>query len=68
MVKMDKEKSLKIIEQFKDKKILVLGDVMLDKYIWGGTTIVQRGAADRFLSGWLLQHQRPGCGLAYRMH
>jgi len=25
----------KIIGQFKDKKILVLGDVMLDKYIWG---------------------------------
>ncbi len=32
---MDKEKLLKIIEQFKDKKILVVGDVMLDKYIWG---------------------------------
>ena len=32
---MDKEKLLKIIEQFKDKKILVLGDIMLDKYIWG---------------------------------
>lgn len=26
---------IKIIERFKDKKILVLGDVMLDKYIWG---------------------------------
>ena len=26
---------IKIIEKFKDKKILVLGDVMLDKYIWG---------------------------------
>ena len=26
---------IRIIEQFKDKKILVLGDVMLDKYIWG---------------------------------
>jgi len=26
---------IKFIEQFKDKKILVLGDVMLDKYIWG---------------------------------
>jgi len=32
---MDKEKLLKIIEQFKNKKILVIGDVMLDKYIWG---------------------------------
>ena len=26
------------IEQFKDKKILVIGDVMLDKYIWGGVS------------------------------
>jgi len=32
---MDKEKLLKIIEQFRDKKILVIGDIMLDKYIWG---------------------------------
>jgi D-glycero-beta-D-manno-heptose-7-phosphate kinase len=28
-------KLINIVEQFKDKKILVLGDVMLDKYIWG---------------------------------
>ncbi|MAH02045.1 D-glycero-beta-D-manno-heptose-7-phosphate kinase [Candidatus Woesearchaeota archaeon] len=26
---------LKVVEQFKNKKILILGDVMLDKYIWG---------------------------------
>jgi rfaE bifunctional protein kinase chain/domain len=26
---------IRIIEQFKNKKIIVLGDVMLDKYIWG---------------------------------
>ena len=26
---------IKIIEQFKNKKIIVIGDVMLDKYIWG---------------------------------
>lgn len=26
---------IKFVEQFKNKKILVLGDVMLDKYIWG---------------------------------
>ena len=32
---MDKEKLLKIINKFKNKKILVLGDIMLDKYIWG---------------------------------
>jgi rfaE bifunctional protein kinase chain/domain len=32
---MDKEKLLRVIEQFKNKKILVIGDVMLDKYIIG---------------------------------
>jgi len=26
---------IKIIQKIKDKKILVLGDIMLDKYIWG---------------------------------
>ena len=30
-----KQRLLKILEQFKDKKILVVGDIMLDKYIWG---------------------------------
>ena len=31
-----KEKNLiRVIEKFKDKKILVIGDIMLDKYIWG---------------------------------
>ncbi|MDP7244756.1 MAG: D-glycero-beta-D-manno-heptose-7-phosphate kinase [Flavobacteriales bacterium] len=29
---------IRIIEQFKNKKILVLGDVMLDKYIWGNVS------------------------------
>jgi D-glycero-beta-D-manno-heptose-7-phosphate kinase len=29
---------IKIIQQFKDKKIIVLGDVMLDKYIWGNVS------------------------------
>jgi rfaE bifunctional protein kinase chain/domain len=28
-------KLIKVVEQFKNKKILVIGDVMLDKYIWG---------------------------------
>lgn len=32
---MDKEKLIRIIEQFGNKKIVVIGDVMLDKYIWG---------------------------------
>lgn len=31
-------KLAKIIDQFKSKKILVIGDVMLDKYIWGEVT------------------------------
>ena len=30
-----KQKLLRILENFKDKKILVIGDIMLDKYIWG---------------------------------
>lgn len=32
---MDKEKLLKILKQFNGKKVLVVGDLMLDKYIWG---------------------------------
>ena len=31
-------KLIKIIENFKKKKIIVIGDVMLDKYIWGDVT------------------------------
>ncbi|MBI3035429.1 D-glycero-beta-D-manno-heptose-7-phosphate kinase [Candidatus Woesearchaeota archaeon] len=30
-----KQRLLKILENFKDKKVLVVGDIMLDKYIWG---------------------------------
>ena len=30
-----KNKLLKILDNFKRKKILVIGDIMLDKYIWG---------------------------------
>jgi len=30
-----KNKLLKILNDFKGKKILVIGDIMLDKYIWG---------------------------------
>lgn len=30
-----KQRLLNLLEQFKDKKILVVGDIMLDKYIWG---------------------------------
>ena len=30
-----KQKLLKILDDFRNKKVLVLGDVMLDKYIWG---------------------------------
>ena len=31
-------KLINILEQFKNKKILVIGDVMLDKYIWGNVS------------------------------
>jgi len=30
-----KQRLLKILENFKNKKILVVGDIMLDKYVWG---------------------------------
>ncbi len=30
-----KERIIAIIERFKDKKVLVIGDLMLDKFIWG---------------------------------
>ena len=30
-----KQRLLKILDNFKNKKVLVIGDVMLDKYIWG---------------------------------
>jgi len=30
-----KQKLLKILDNFKNKKVLVIGDIMLDKYIWG---------------------------------
>lgn len=30
-----KQRLLKVLEQFRNKKILVVGDIMLDKYIWG---------------------------------
>ena len=30
-----KQKLLRLLEQFSNKKILVVGDIMLDKYIWG---------------------------------
>jgi D-glycero-beta-D-manno-heptose-7-phosphate kinase len=33
--KIDKEKLKKILNDFKSKKVLVVGDIMLDKYIWG---------------------------------
>jgi D-beta-D-heptose 7-phosphate kinase/D-beta-D-heptose 1-phosphate adenosyltransferase len=35
---MDRERLLRIIEQFKNKKIIVVGDLMLDKYIWGNVS------------------------------
>jgi D-beta-D-heptose 7-phosphate kinase/D-beta-D-heptose 1-phosphate adenosyltransferase len=35
MIKIDPQKKKKIIDGFKSKRILVLGDLMMDKYIWG---------------------------------
>jgi rfaE bifunctional protein kinase chain/domain len=34
----DREKLVRIIHKFKKKKVLVLGDLMLDKYIWGNVS------------------------------
>jgi len=31
-------KLINVLEQFKNKKILVIGDIMLDKYIWGNVS------------------------------
>ena len=38
MIAIDYEKMVKIVQGFKKKRILVLGDLMLDKYIWGDVT------------------------------
>ena len=35
MTGIDYKKMEKIVQHFKDKRVLVLGDLMLDKYIWG---------------------------------
>lgn len=35
MIKTDQKKMQKVIQNFEDKRILVIGDIMLDKYIWG---------------------------------
>jgi len=35
MIKIDPQKKIKIVKGFKNKRILVLGDLMIDKYIWG---------------------------------
>jgi len=38
MNKISKSKLKNIIKKFKNKRILVVGDLMLDKYIWGNVT------------------------------
>lgn len=35
MISVDLNKMKKIVQNFKNKRVLVLGDLMLDKYIWG---------------------------------
>src|SRR5690349_8042201 len=34
-IKLSKEKIADIFEEFRDRKVLVIGDVMLDSYWWG---------------------------------
>ena len=35
MVKLTKPQVISLLNNFRDKKVLVLGDVMLDRYLWG---------------------------------
>ena len=35
MINIESKKVRQIIKNFKDKRVLVLGDIMLDKYLWG---------------------------------
>jgi rfaE bifunctional protein kinase chain/domain len=35
MIKINPQKKINLIKRFKNKRILVLGDLMMDKYIWG---------------------------------
>jgi D-glycero-beta-D-manno-heptose-7-phosphate kinase len=35
MIKFSKEKLIQIFDNFKEKKIAVIGDIMLDRYLWG---------------------------------
>ncbi len=35
MVKLTKPQAISLLNNFRDKKVLVLGDVMLDRYLWG---------------------------------
>ena len=44
------EKLLKIISQFRNKKVLVIGDIMLDKYIWGNVTRISPEAPVQVVS------------------
>jgi D-beta-D-heptose 7-phosphate kinase/D-beta-D-heptose 1-phosphate adenosyltransferase len=38
MIKYDQKKMKRIIQNFKGRRILVLGDLMLDRYIWGNVS------------------------------
>ncbi len=38
MIKYDQKKMQRIIQNFKGRRILVLGDLMLDRYIWGNVS------------------------------
>lgn len=38
MIKYNQKKMKRIIQNFKGRRILVLGDLMLDRYIWGNVS------------------------------
>ena len=40
MISVDLNKMKKIVQNFKNKRVLVLGDLMLDKYIWGHVSLL----------------------------
>jgi len=38
MIKINPQKKINIVKSFRNKRILVLGDLMMDKYIWGNVS------------------------------
>jgi len=42
MIKINPQKMIKIVKSFQNKRVLVLGDLMMDKYIWGYVSRISR--------------------------